>query len=786
MISNVAKGVRSLTTADYARAERLLPGHAEPLVLNSVEAPAWLPSGRLCYRTRTAQGLAIVLVDPARQTKKVIFDQAKLARAMQSISAHIGDSSTLGEVQLAIDESGVAFEIDTKRWFCDLDGRNARQVPPPDTSIAFSPDRRRAVFIRDHNLWLRDIASATETRLTSDGAKDLAYATDCSGRQHTARPCVLWSPDSRYIATFRQDQRHVGEMYLVNVQRGHPTLDAWKYPMPGEATPMIERVIIDVDAHKVVRLEMPADYQRSASWLGLSHGEMGRLEAQWSDGGERLAFISVSRDHKRACLRVADSVSGLVREVLEDNTSTYYQAAISSSHAVRAVNGTPNWRVLTASNEVIWYSARDGWNHLYLYDAGSGQLKRQLTRGDWNVVQLLRVDESERVAYFVAVGRESDRNPYYEHLYRLKLDEGDPVLLTHEDAAHSVTLSPDGNYFLDRYSRPDVAPIAVLRDRYGELIRRLETADVSRLVALGWKAPMPIEVKARDGSTDLYGLLFKPSHFDESRKYPIVNSIYSGALLGSVIPYGGDLQWGSFAAAHGLLGDAHALAELGFIVVMIDGLGTPLRSRQFSEATYANYGDATLPDQVAAMKQLAQRFPWIDLDRAGIYGHSGGGYRAARALLAYPDFFKVGVAISGNHDPLSYQDEYCEKFLGPLVREPDGTSNYDRESNLKLAANLKGHLMIAHGMMDSNVTPYHTLLLADALIDANKDFDLLLLPRQSHAIERGSQGRYLIRRCWDYFVRHLLGVQPPREYQMSTPRAVTTAMASGRLSGTES
>jgi len=788
MIPNAAKGVRSLTAADYARAERLLPGNAEQLVLHSVESPTWLPSGRLWYRTRTARGLALVLVDPLRRTRKTIFDQTKLARALQSVSPESDQAGVLSEnLRLSADEMSVSFEVAAKRWQCDLDGRDCRLSQPPDSSAALSPDKRRVVFVRDHNLWLKELATGREIRLTRDGAKDFAYATDNSGRQRSGRPCVLWSPDSRRVATFQQDQRDVGDMYLVTTERGHPMLETWKYPMPCDAViPMIERVIIDVDECEVVRLKMPRDYVRSASWLGLSHGETGVLEAQWSDDGKRLAFISISRDHRRACLRVADAERGVVRDILEESAVTYYEAAISASHAVRAVNGTPNWRILDAGSECIWYSARDGWSHLYLYDLANGQLKRQITSGDWNVVQLLCVDETRRVAFFMAVGRESGSHPYYEYLYRIDLDGGAPVLLTPEDATHSVCMSSASEYFLDRYSKPDAAPIAVLRDRAGKVLRRLETADVSRLVALGWKAPALIEVKARDGSTNLYGLMFKPSHFDESHKYPIVNYIYSGAILGSVIACGSDLQWGSFSAAHGLLGDAHALAELGFVVVMIDGLGTPLRSRQFSEATYANYGDATLPDQVAVMKQLAQRHKWIDLDRTGIYGHSGGGYRAARAMLTYPDFFKVGIAISGNHDPMSYQDEYSEKFIGPYVRAPDGTSNYDREANLGVAANLRGHLLLVHGMLDANVPHYQTLLLADALIDANKDFDLLLLPRQTHAIERGAHGRYLIRRCWDYFVRHLLGIQPPREYQMDVPRAVAADATSGRSSGTAS
>ncbi|HET9447475.1 MAG TPA: DPP IV N-terminal domain-containing protein, partial [Steroidobacteraceae bacterium] len=614
-----------------------------------------------------------------------------------------------------------------------------------------------------------------ETQLTHDGMPGFAYATNNSGRQRSARPCVLWSPDSKRIASFQQDERGVGDMYLVRAQRGHPTLETWKYPMPCDATiPTIHRVIIDVEALRVVRLDMPADYVRSASWLGVASDQTGELEAQWSPDGASLAFVSVSRDHKRAQLRIADALTGAVRDVLEEHASTFYEAAISAWHASRATRH-PNWVCLLGSEEVIWYSARSNWSHLYLYELATGKLKRAITSGNWNVVTLLHVDQQARMIYFLAVGRESGRNPYFEHLYRVGLDGGEPVLLTDEDATHAVSMAPSGEYFVDSFSRPEMPPVAVLRDRTGRLLRTLERADISRLTSIGWKPPATITVKARDQRTNLFGLMFKPSHLDENRKYPIVNAIYSGSILGSVISWGHTARrWGAFAPAHGLTGDAQSLAELGFIVVMIDGMGTPLRSRAFHEAAYGNYGDGSLADQVTGMQQLAQRYPFIDIDRAGIYGLSGGGYRAARGMLTYPDFFNVGVAIAGNHDPMSYQDEYAEKFIGLCSQGPGGSSNYDMQANMALARNLTGRLLLAHGMMDDNVPPYHTLLLAEALIEANKDFDLLLLPSQGHAIAAGEQGRYLLRRCWDHFVRHLLGAEPPREYRMSAPSGANT------------
>ena len=384
-------------------------------------------------------------------------------------------------------------------------------------------------------------------------------------------------------------------------------------------------------------------------------------DVQWSPDGQNLAFISTSRDHRHEQLRVADAATGKVRDVLEESASTFYESG----------NGRANWKYLPATKEIIWFSERDNWGQLYLYDSETGKLKNQITTGEGNVTQLLRVDEAHRMLYFLGVGREKGRDPYFIHLYRVGFDGRNLALLTPEDANHEVSFSPSGRYFTDSYSRPDVPPVAVLRDDTGKLAAQLEKADISKLLAAGWKPPIPITVKARDGQTDLYGLMFQPVNLDRSRKYPIINHIYPGPQTGSVGSR-------SFSAARG---DAQALAELGFVVVEVDGMGTPWRSKKFHEAYYGDMGDNTLPDQVAAMKQLAARYPWIDIDRAGIYGHSGGGYATADAMFRYPDFFKVGISEAGNHDNREYEDDWAEKWQGLLKKNPDGTTNYDNQAN---------------------------------------------------------------------------------------------------------
>ena len=405
---------------------------------------------------------------------------------------------------------------------------------------------------------------------------------------------------------------------------------------------------------------MPPDQHRSTLCDDIACG--GELDMQWSPDGAHLAFVSTSRDHRVEQLKLADAATGAVRDVMEEKVATFFESG----------NGRINWHYLPASNEVIWFSERDNWGQLYLYDLGTGKVKNQITTGEGNVTRVLRVDEKNRMIYFLAVGREKGRDPYFSHFYKIGFDGRNYALLTPEDANHDVTLSPEGDYFVDSYSKPDVPPVAVLRDRNGKLIVNLEKADISKLLATGWKPPTPFTVKARDGVTDIYGLMFKPSNLDPNRKYPIINHIYPGPQTGSVGSR-------SFAAARG---DCDALAELGFIVVEIDGMGTPWRSKKFHEAYYGDMGDNTLPDQVAAMQQLAQRYPWIDLDRVGIYGHSGGGYATADAMFRYPDFFKVGISESGNHDNREYEDDWGEKWQGLLEDKPGSSGdNYDSQAN---------------------------------------------------------------------------------------------------------
>jgi dipeptidyl aminopeptidase/acylaminoacyl peptidase len=446
-------------------------------------------------------------------------------------------------------------------------------------------------------------------------------------------------------------------------------------------------------------------------------------------------------------LRVVDPATGTVREVLEEVSPTQYESGWSSV----------NWRYLPGSNEFIWFSEKSGWGHLYLHDAATGRLKNQITTGDFVVLEILKVDEQSRRIYFLAGGREAGRNPYFAHFYSVGFDGKNVTLLTPDDGHHSISLSPNGRYFLDSYSQPGTPPVAVVRDLTGKVIVNVEKVDISRLTATGWKPPQLFTVKGGDGKTDIYGLMYVPTNLDPSKKYPVINYIYPGPQGGSI---GG--AWG-FSPARS---DHQPLAELGFIVVQIEGTCNPLRSKAFHDACYGNMADNTLGDQIAGMRQLAQRFPYMDLERVGIWGHSGGGYATAAAMFRYPDFFKVGISESGNHENLSYEDDWGERYIG-LETKVNGKSNYFDQANQNHAKNLKGKLLLAHGGMDDNVPPYNTYLVVDALIKANKDFDLLIIPNARHGY--GNASLYMTRRRWDYFIRHLYGAEPPKEYELKPP-----------------
>lgn len=746
---------QAVTTADYARAASMLGDRTGPLVDHAVSGAQWLDDGSLVYREQADGKVRVLRFDPATGKTAPAFDAQALAAAMNAAAGGKGrpvQADKLPPLKVSRNADGsLALSGMAGGFRCDAAGCQA--VPKAKTAAgdepgAPSPDGTREAFIRGWNLWVRDVATGKETQLTFDGQPDYGYATDNAGWKHTDNAIVVWSPDGRKIATFQQDQRKTSTMTLVGTNVGAPKVEQWKYPFAGDKdVTLIERVVIDLSGAtpKTVRLQMPADQHRSTCSDDIACDD-GWEDVQWAQDGKTLAFVSTDRGHKSATLRVADAATGKVRDVYTETVATQYQSAPALSSV--------NWRYLPESNEFLWFSQKSDWGHLYLHDLATGKEKRQLTRGAWNVTAIQHLDRAGRTLWVTGVGRESGRDPYFVHYYKLGLDGGDVQLLTPEDANHAITASADGKYFLDIYSTIATAPVAVVRDGNGQSLAELARADLTRLKAAGWVAPESFTVKARDGKTDLYGQLFKPSNFDPKKKYPIITYIYPGPQVGSV-------RSRSFMPAHG---DHQALAELGFVVIAVDGMGTPLRSKAFQDAWYGDMADNTLPDQVAALKQLGQRYAWIDTARAGIWGHSGGGNATAAAMFRYPDVYKVGIAESGNHDNLTYEDDWAERYHGLLEQKADGTTNYTGQDNASLAKNLKGKLFLLHGLMDDNVPPQSTLQVVDALMKANKDFDLLLLPHARHGF--GADSYYVMRRRWDYFVKNLLGAEPPKEFEV--------------------
>ena len=748
-----------MTPERYTQADRLLPWNVKDKVLNLEVKPHWTPDGsRLWYRRDTEQGLEFVLIDTGSGERGPAFDHSRLARAISGAAGgEYGPRDLPFESFDFTDGLGaIVFVVDGIRWSCDLDSYVCQRSGTEEASEGdlLSPDGRRNVVARDHDVYVRSLADGSELRLTHDGETHYDYATRpesylaavtdrLSGK--ALQPVAAWSPDSRKLVTHRMDQREVRDLYLIQAvtadRSPRPALHTYKYAMVGdEHLPMAEMVILDAQDGSLLKADCPAllspifsPFQSHRVW--------------WSADSRTVYLLGQDRGFKALRLMAIDTQSGTCRTVIEERGETPLDANPTQYLFVR-----PNVRDL-ASGEVVWFSDRDGWGHLYLYDGASGELKSQITTGDWIVRDILHVDEATRTIFFTGGGREPGRNPYYRHLYRASLDGSEVELLTPEDADHEVSFAPDGNHFVDTYSRVDSAPVSLLRDRDGSLVSELERTDIGEIIDAGWTAAEPFTVKGDDGQTDLYGMIYRPSDFDPQLRYPVVEHIYPGPQhLRTPQAFKPVVEDG-----------ARALAELGFIVVTIDGSGTPLRSKAFLDESYGRLETAGgLHDHVAGLRRLAAERPYMDLDRMGIFGHSGGGYATVRAMLTYPDFYRVGVSAAGNHDQRAYLAGWGERYIGLA-----GEANYDNQANPNFVENLKGKLLLAFGDMDDNVHPAGTVLLVDALIKANKDFDLLLLPNRNHMY---IDDPYLTRRRWDFFVKHLRGEEPPEGYEISGPQ----------------
>ena len=753
----------ALGQTDYRRAEQFLTWNALRHTYHDQVAPAWYPdSTRFWYRVNTRRGFEFVTVNPATGGKAVLFDNARLAAALSVAADTALDPRKLPFQSFAFDRDGrderaIRVRIGKRGFRCELGGYRcaAADTLPNLTRYVRSPDDRWDAFVSGSNLWLRLVGGTDSIKLTTDGAEGYGYGQGAprAGQVRLkipSRPEVVWSPDSKRLAVSRVDERKVGTVDLISMTSTRPVHYRFPYGLPGDSiVEMTEWYLADVGTKEVRRIDAPP--QPLMSMYSFGGGKL-----QWSPSGDRVLFTHVNRGPKKVRLLAANPATGAVTELLADSSATYVIGSID------LFSFATNWKILK-NGDLLWLAERDGFAHLYRHGA-DGAFKNQVTVGPWIVASLLGVDETLGRVYFTAKGREADRHPDYLALYSVNLDGTGLTLLSPEKANHQVAAVPSGKFFLDTYSTISEAPVSVIRGADGRVLSEVERADITDLLATGWRPGQVFTAKARDGITDIWGVIWKPSRFDSTQKYPVLDHIYPGPLISPAVK---SFYPSRDPFTYPLSGQVQAVAELGFVVVSIDALGNTGRAKALYTAGWGNMGDNGIPDHLAAIKQLAVRMPQLDLDRVGIYGHSGGGFASTDALLRYPDFYKVAVSTAGNHDNRTYYSGCGERFQGLLVRDTiRKTDNFEAAANKTHAAALKGKLFLMHGDLDDNVHPAHTIALVDALIKTNKSFDLLIVPDADHNM---TQHPYVIRRTWDYFVRHLLGQEPPADYLIAPP-----------------
>ncbi|MDT9600596.1 S9 family peptidase [Sphingosinicella rhizophila] len=765
----------------YARATASTAAALAPLVLNASVSPHWLDDGGFWYRRALESGGEFRVVH-ASGAKSIAFDHPRLAAsASRAATATIG-SLTLNVTGLEPGRS-VELTVDGKIVRCTLtDYRCAAPVVPEakNPRQTLSPDGRKAVFVKDHDLWLRDIGSGRVSPLTTDGEAyfawgklpDLSLLTLVNERHALPLPPwgASWSPDGRFLVASRIDERPIKPypFYEGAPQDGsfRPIARTVRIHLLGEPAPVFSGMVFDTVTGKRVPIALPQDFSKT-NMIDIFG---------WSADGKSFYAVLPGKD-RDLDLKEINAETGAIRTLVTESAKGFLGLNSEMYNA-------PNVRQIKSGREILWYSQRSGWGHLYRYDLRTGKLLNAVTRGEWLVRDILHVDEARRRIVFTASGREGG-DPYRRRVYRVNFDGSDLLLLTPEDADHTIAgqatgafalffgipktaskVSPDGASFIDTWSTPDTPPITVLRRTSdGGVIARLESADISGLTALGWRPPEHLVVKAADGKTDLYGAIWWPDEAMGDR-VPVIDNLYGGPQS-AIVPHG-------FTASG--WNDSFAMTKLGFAVVTVDGRGTPLRSQAFQDESFVNFGDTMVADHAAVLEQLTARYPRLDKDKVGVTGHSLGGYVSTRAMLQRPDLFKVGVSSAGSQ---IYEALYGTSgvFQTPdygdgreLKPRPDASpANYRAMSNAPLAANLRGRLLIGHGELDENALPGTTLQFIDALIKAGRRYDLVYLPNVTHRF--GSGGDYFTLRRWDYFTEHLLGVEPPLPpYDSTSPR----------------
>lgn len=778
----------------YLQAEKFTAEKLQNMLFSTYVDPHWFQQGNcFWFQYKTSEGTFWYVVNPSAKKKELLFDREKLASQLTEIVQDPFEARHLPIRNLKAQEDGhtFTFEVTSSRDKKDpktkkTDGKeifyfsydyktkelthlkDKEKDPKKLDWGSVSPDGKSVVYAKDCNLYRMSIedyekarknekdSTITEIQLTTDGTPEFGYGipysllntdTLCNGKRRAVWGC--WSPDSKHYAIIISDDRAVKELWVINsIASPRPTLETYKYQMPGEMAAPVEYLhVFDMtdNSRKVVTT---AAYKNQS--LGLEYRPFQQKQRDmeyrplvWQGDNERFFLTRSSRDLYRIDLCSYTIGQDSIVPVIKERMNTYQE--------------TRPIHVLDGGKQIIQWSERDGWAHLYLYD-DQGNLKNRITEGPWHVEEVLKVDEKAGVIYFVANGRNPEENPYYTHLYRVNLDGSGLKQLTRGDYFHSSVMDDDMRFVVDNYSRVNTIPCADLIDRNGKKIMTIQESDFSQLFAAGYKFPEPFKVKAADGVTDLYGVMYKPFDFDSTKVYPIVDYVYPGPQVESVTyPF------------TRMSPRTDRLAQAGFIVITVGQRGGhPSRSKWYHNYGYGNMRDYPLADHKCAIEQLAARHPFIDITRVGIHGHSGGGFMSTAAMFQYPDFFKAAVSCAGNHDNRIYNRWWSETHHGvkEVVSEKgDTTFMYKIATNPEIANRLKGHLLLIHGDIDNNVHPANTIRVVNALIRCGKRFDMLILPGQRHGF--GDMNEYFYWRLVDYFSEHLRG---EKETSVDIPR----------------
>jgi len=678
------------------------------------------------YSVNTAKGKEYFLLDAARNTLQAAFDHTRLAAALGAKLDKTVEPFKLPiqTVRFARKMDSFTFTIEGKEYTCTLDEykitENRREERParywgtvsqenrPDP--VKSPDGKSEAYIVEGNLWVKNLETGKAKALSFDGSPFEYYSSN-----------INWSPDSKKIACCKYRPAGIRQLTLIASSpkdQLQPKLETIDYVKPGDALPVRRPVLFLTESGQQFNIALPdAEKQYSLSNI------------RWNKESSRFTFHFNERGHQNYIIYAVDASNGRLSTLIHEQSPTFIYYNVLYHY------------FFETSGDMLWISERDGWRHLYLHDAANGQMKKQLTRGEWVVKSVVKVDEKNRTVLLRACGRDAGEDPYLEKYYSLHLDKGTLTPLTPENAWHQVAFSYDYNYIFDKYSRVDLPPVTVLRSATdGKILMELEKADISELLASGWRMPEVFTAKGRDGKTDIWGIIIRPDDFDPAKKYPVVEYVYAGPH-DSFVPK-------TFSPAVRTAG----FTQIGFITVMVDGMGTANRSKAFHDVCWKNLKDAGFPDRIAWMRSAAQRYPEMDLERVGIYGSSAGGQTSTGGVLFHPDFYKVAVSSCGCHDNRMDKIWWNEQWMG----YPIGP-HYEESSNVCNAYRLQGKLMLILGELDNNVDPASTLQVVNELINHNKEFEFVMVPNMGHSLG----GDYGERKRRDFFVKNLLGWEPP-------------------------